>query len=454
MLIELLRSAAQTAPTQPAIISPTGSVTYEECVSRSEALARGLHVRSIERFACMVDEVRELVALLCAASASGSEACVYPDTLDEQSIERLAQRLDHSVLVTDHSLALERPRPVILDGLAAHDSSLPPRPERTPALILTTGTTGHFKAARHDWARLVEATKRADEPPRARWLLAYNVHQFAAIQVVLHVLVNRATLAVPASRRATDIVAAIRDLGITHVSGTPTFWRLLLGALDPRVAETLPIQQITLGGEAVPEFLLVRLRGLFPRARISQIYGATEFGTSVSVRDEHSGLPASVLARGDDADVQFRIVDGQLHVRSHIGMDGYWGEKSVTAEWRPTGDLVEVRDDRIYFVGRAGDTINVGGVKVHPLPVEDRVAAVAGVQLGRAYGRSNPVTGQIVVLDVVPAAGADRAALEERIREACASLPPAARPRRIRFVDELDVRGHKIARVDATVTPE
>jgi acyl-coenzyme A synthetase/AMP-(fatty) acid ligase len=105
-----------------------------------------------------------------------------------------------------------------------------------------------------------------------------------------------------------------------------------------------------------------------------------------------------------------------------------------------------VRGDRIRFVGRSGETINVGGVKVHPLPVEELVSGVDGVELARAYARSNPITGQIVAVDVVPRPGVDHKLLERDVRAACAALPPAGRPQRIRFVDELDVEGHKIAR--------
>jgi acyl-CoA synthetase (AMP-forming)/AMP-acid ligase II len=167
------------------------------------------------------------------------------------------------------------------------------------------------------------------------------------------------------------------------------------------------------------------------------------------VRDGRNGLPASVLERGEDAPVQFRVVDGELHTKSRVGMLGYYGEPDVDDVWRPTGDLVEVRGDRIHFVGRTSEVINVGGVKVHPLPVEDVVSAVEGVELAHVYGRANPVSGEIVAVDVVARPGADEESLEDAIRAACAALPQAARPRRIRFVDDV-VRQQKIDRRKAT----
>ena len=74
MLIEVLRAGAGAVPDQPLVVSPEQSVTYSASLRRSEALARGLHDRSLERFACVVDNVADLTALLCGSSAVGSGA--------------------------------------------------------------------------------------------------------------------------------------------------------------------------------------------------------------------------------------------------------------------------------------------------------------------------------------------------------------------------------------------
>ena len=196
----------------------------------------------------------------------------------------------------------------------------------------------------------------------------------------------------------------------------------------------------------MPPGLLDDLGRVFPTARISQIYASTEFGSSVSVRDRAAGLPLSVLERDEGADVRFRIEDGELWACSRVGMLGYHGEVADPDGWRPTGDLVEVRDGRIRFVGRTSDRINVGGVKVHPLPIEELIAAVDGVRLVRVYGRENPLTGQIVAADVVAEPTADADGLPARVRAACSSLPRAARPRVVNVVDRIETKGHKLVR--------
>jgi acyl-CoA synthetase (AMP-forming)/AMP-acid ligase II len=445
VLIELLRRAVDAVPDQPVVVSREGAMTYAECLAGSEAVARGLQAEGITRFGVHLDDVGALLTVLCGSSAVGAEACTYPLALDAAGVESYAATFDHGVVVTDR-LVLSGTRAVPVEALARPEGDLPPLPAIAPTLILTTGTTGHQKGAQHDWYRLVGAAKHTDAKPGTRWLLAYNLNQFAGVQVLLHVLTSKATLVAPPSNQPREAVAIMRDERVTHVSATPTFWRFVVGLLDGRSAKELALRQITLGGEAVTSTLLDALAALFPDARISQIYGATEFGMGMSVNDGRIGLPISLLERGDDADVQVRIVDGELHVRSKVGMLGYYGEEHHGDGWRATGDLVEVRDDRIHFVGRTSEVINVGGVKVHPLPVEELVSALDGVALVHAYGRANPVSGQIVALDVVARPGADTAALERRIRETCGSLPPASRPRRIKFVDRLDIRGHKLVR--------
>lgn len=428
------------------IISAGVPLSYAGCVERAEAVARGLERRGIERFAVAVQDPADALVALAASTVTGAEACLYPRELEPERALALAESFAHEVVVTDGELELDGLVTVAVDELAADRGSTPAAPQSFPVMILTTGTTGVPKGARHDWTRLVSAVRHPNERSAARWLLAYNLNQFAGIQVLLHVLVSAATLVAPRRNQPREAIEAMREQDVTLVSATPTFWRLLAGSLDRKRAAELRIEQITLGGEAVPESLIERLHELFPEARISHVYAGTEFGSVVSVGDGHAGLPASLLERGDEADVRFRIVDGELEVRSRVGMLGYHAGKQTGGEWRATGDLVELRDARIMFVGRKTEIINVGGAKVHPLPIEELVASIDGVQLAAAYGRPNPVTGQIVALDVVAAPGANHATVEAGIRSACESLPRPGRPRRIRFVEELEIRGSKLIR--------
>ena len=165
------------------------------------------------------------------------------------------------------------------------------------------------------------------------------------------------------------------------------------------------------------------------------------------MRDGRPGSRVEVLERGDDADVEMKIVDGELWVRSRTGMLGYYGEEPVDPDgWRATGDLVEIVGDRIQFRGRTSEIINVGGVKVHPLPIEERVGGRARRRRGPGLRAAQPDDRRDRRRRGRRRAGLDheRPSTTPSAR-ACADLPPAARPRSIRFVDELATLGSKIA---------
>ena len=448
-MFELLRRVADEEPGRLAVVTHETSRSYDDLVADSWRVAHALLREGITRLAVVDHEAPVVVPLLAGASLVGVEVTQYPP-VEPDEVRDLLARFDHDVLVTDrsdlHDLgARVVPAADLLGGPATPFAD--PIPSSRPHLVLTTGTTGAPRGVRHDWDRLLRGASRIRPAAGERWLLAYGLHQFAGLQVLLHVFAAGATLVAPAPRRPREGLAAMRGLGVTHASATPTYWRFLVAEMRSDGGPVPDLRQVTLGGEAIPGPLLATLRSTFPDASVSQVYAASEFGSTGSMRDGRPGLSVDVLDRGDDADVDMRIVDGELWIRSRAGMLGYHGEPPVDADgWRATGDLVEVDGDRVLFRGRSSEIINVGGVKVHPLPIEERVSAVPGVDMARVHGRPNAMTGSIVALEVVASPGADLDELKAALRAACADLPSAARPRSTRFVETIDTTGSKIIR--------
>lgn len=448
-MYELLRRTAGRDPDAVAVLRGTQSVTFAELLEASRRMAAELRRRDIRRF-CIVDpDPVEVLPLLAAASLTGVETCVYPPTATAEATREMLDRFDHTLIVTDRADLADLCETVTARELRAapYDELDETLPEERPHLVLTTGTTGLPRAARHDWWPLVRAI---DLPTMRsavgqRWLLAYGMNQFGGLQILLHVANTGATLVATDEFSPKAGLAAIQEHGVTHASATPTYWRFLLAELNSAGIEVPSLRQITLGGEATSEELLAGLSRTFTGARITQIYGANEFGKNRSVRDTSTGLPLSTLT--EDADIQLKVEDGELWVKSAYSMRGYYGEEPLDPDaWRRTGDLVEIIGDRVFFRGRVSDVINVGGVKVHPLPVEQRISALPGVEIARVFGRKNALTGSIVAVEAVVAPGHDPDEVGAAIREACEDLPPASRPRSIRFVDEIVTRDHKIIR--------
>ena len=425
-------------------------MTYGQLAAQARDVAAHLRASNAERVAVAVDDpVTSLVVLIGCAHA-GIEACVLPRAATDETVVSTAERLGSATIVTSRALDGTRVlKPSALFEVIADDARSEPAADGS-VLVLTSGTSsGAPRAARHLWSRLVAPLEAIRPTPEQRWLLSYGLNQFGGLQVVLHVFAAGATLYVPDSFQPRHAGPLLTRWSITHASGTPTFWRFALLELAGETPP--PLTQITLSGEPVPESVLADLRNRFPAAHISQVYAATEFGAAITVKDGLPGIPEQLLTARDH--IQFEVRNGELWVKSKSSMLGYRDagsngaeEDLDTAEWRPTGDIAEIIDGRLHFRGRTSEVINVGGVKVHPVPIEERIAAVDGVVVVRVSGRPNPVVGAIVAAEVVVAPGHDPESVTSAIRTACEDLPPSWRPRSIKVVDGLLTTGNKIAR--------
>ncbi|MEA2948265.1 MAG: hypothetical protein QOI40_3595, partial [Alphaproteobacteria bacterium] len=213
---------------------------------------------------------------------------------------------------------------------------------------------------------------------------------------------------------------------------------------------------VRLSGEIADQAILDQLRALLPQASVAHAYASTEAGVGFDVDDGRAGFPAGIVGPGR-GDVEMKVLDGSLRIRSSRVAGHYVGHER--AELRDaegfvdTRDMVELRGDRYYFVGRRDGIINVGGLKVHPEEIEAVINRHPDVRISLVRSRKNPITGAIVVADVVlrtePAGGNDRAAeLKREILQVCRnSLAQHKVPAAIRFVPSLDVAANgKIAR--------
>jgi acyl-CoA synthetase (AMP-forming)/AMP-acid ligase II len=177
-----------------------------------------------------------------------------------------------------------------------------------------------------------------------------------------------------------------------------------------------------------------------PRPR----FASTEAGVAFEVNDGLEGFPADFVGIGK-GDVDIAVEDDVLRLRSARTSSGYIGADAAPIRdaegFVDTGDLVELRGARYHFVGRKDGVINVGGLKVHPEEVEAAINRHAGVSGSLVKARKSPITGAIVVADVVVKAdggGEAGPVLEREIIALCRrDLAPYKVPAMVRFVPAL-----------------
>ncbi len=220
--------------------------------------------------------------------------------------------------------------------------------------------------------------------------------------------------------------------------------------LEHVLRRRLSPRYIRLSGEIADQTVLDTLQTFYPEANVTHAFASTEAGVAFDVVDGIAGFPASLIGKRD-ADVEMKVEDNSLRIRSTRTAIRYLGSPDQALVdndgFVDTGDMLELRRDRYYFVGRRGGIINVGGLKVHPEEVEAVINCLPSVQMSLVKARKSPITGAIVVADVVvqteldlDGVGPTANALKIEILEACRrALAPHKVPAAIRFVPCLEI---------------
>lgn len=240
--------------------------------------------------------------------------------------------------------------------------------------LLTSGTTGKAKENWKSLPALMEE-KRGAGSIEDVWLLTYHPSRWAGLSVILHAIKHNCKLIVPNDLSPQSILDKINE--VTHISLTPSLFRKLL-IYDYEKLKSASIKQITFGGEYTTQKVLDDARTLWPNAKITHIYAMTELGDICACSDGLEGLPIRKLK------MHWELENGNLSIDGFI-----------------TGDLWKLENERLYFIGRDVETINIGGAKITQSVVEQHTNAVDGVHECRAYPVSSALLGQIVGLDYV-----------------------------------------------------
>ena len=290
--------------------------------------------------------------------------------------------------------------------------------ERAGLILFSSGSTGRPKAMVHDLDRLLE-TYRGKRTRNLTILVFLMFDHIGGLNTLFTALASGTTVVLPASRDADEICALISRHRVVVLPASPTFLNLILVGEAWKRHDLSSLKIVTYGTEPMPESLLQRLRRAFPAVRFVQTFGTSETGISHT----SSKSSDSTLLKLDDPNTEFRIVDGELWLRSRTQILGYLNHTmdSFTDDgWFKTGDLVEQADaGYLRIVGRRKELINVGGEKVLPAEVESVLLEMPEVSDAIVFGESSAITGQIVCANIVLSASGNPASIRVAVRKFC-----------------------------------
>ena len=336
-----------------------------------------------------------------------------------------------------------------------------PKSDDLSEILFTTGTTGKSKGIKIICKNNIAIAQNVSE---AIGITSDDVEMVTA--PLNHSMGLRRTYSVfykGGTVIMTDGVKFVEDffklLDLYHVTGltfAPAILEQLLKFAKDRFGTySEQIHYIQLGSAPLSEKAKETLKEMFPNTKLFNIYGATESGCTVSLEfSKYGDKKGSIGIPNVNANIIFvddnrNIVDasaenpGNLAFKGAMNMPGYLKEPEITKEVLDdegtlyTNDLGYMGEDGfVYLLGRKGDVINMGGIKIAPSEIEEVVAQNEMIKECACIPIPDEITGEAPKLFIVINEGYeyDEKALHKFMTD---KLEAIRVPKVVQVIDEL-----------------
>jgi long-chain acyl-CoA synthetase len=427
-LASIVTESAERAADSPAVRLGEAALTYAELDDRSARLAallRGKGLQPGDRVGVMLPNVLDFPVAYYGVLRAGGVVVPMNVLLKRREIAFYLEDSGAKLLLYWHGFAADAragaedagAEPIEVEPaafgatLAEHEPApgLADTAEDDTAVILyTSGTTGKPKGAELTHQNLF---RNADVSSRTTCGVQGGdivlgalplFHSFGqTVGMNASLKVGACLTLVPKFDPGEALETIDRD-GVTHFYGVPTMFGALLHHPDRERYDTSTLCTCITGGASMPVEVLRGFEEAFG-AVVLEGYGLSE--TSPVASSNHPDMERKPGSIGTPIEgVEMKVVDendeevpqgevGEIVIRGHNIMKGYWERPDATAEamrggWFHSGDMARVDEEGYFFiVDRKKDLIIRGGYNVYPREVEEvlyehpkiREAAVVGV---------------------------------------------------------------------------
>jgi long-chain acyl-CoA synthetase len=345
----------------------------------------------------------------------------------------------------------------LLDGHASMQGRADRADDDDAVILYTSGTTGRPKGAELTHAGLVrnaELTARTllkNKPDDVMMGCLPLFHVFGLTCGLNATIAAAGTLTLLPRFAPAKALEIIQRDAVTIFEGVPTMYAAMLHLPDADPAQTATLRVCVSGGASLPVEILRGFEEKFG-CIILEGYGLSETSPVASFNHPDSVRKPGSIGTPIEG-VQMRLIDdegqtvpdgeiGEIAIRGHNVMTGYWGKPEATAEairdgWFRTGDMAKVDADGYYFiVDRKKDLIIRGGYNVYPREIEEVLHEHPAVAEVAVVGLPHPDLGEEIgaAVTLKPGSTATPAELIAFARDRVAAYKY---PRRLWLVDEL-----------------
>ena len=375
-LLERIAQHATDDPHRPAVveISSQRTLTYGELQLQLSELAGELRSRvrpgGIVMLRC--SNIARFHAAFLGSLAAKMQVFPVPAGATTAELDALVRKASVAAVVDESAIT----------SLDTQDDAT----SEGPALLLqSSGTTGLPKIVHRDAASLDAVAAQMVEATRIiasdRLLSCVPLaHSYGLEHGLLAPLWAGVTIHLANGFDLDQVRSTVANARITVFPSVPSVYEMLANLHEPERRFSSLRLAYSAGG-ALPDSIFERLRDRCG-ITVGQLYGATEIGSVTFAHPDDPRFNAASVGlpmRGVELQID---ADGQLFVRAASMMSGYMREDStITPDgFFPTGDLARLDNHgNLFITGRLKLLIDVGGLKVNPLEVEQALAEHPGV---------------------------------------------------------------------------
>ena len=418
---------------------PVAEVSADDFFHQVDLCARALAARNLggKHVGIMGANTVHWLVHFCALYRIGAVAVLLGPELNTQELKERTDLADVAFLLHDGNVETDLPAAVMAqDWDDCPDIPLPcpnPGPEDLACILFTSGTTAAGKAVMLSHRAMVAGScHNVVGHPFEAQLAILPMHHVAGFATVLNTWYLGRIVCLGQDFKY--LYRYLEAMEPDYVLTVPSILQAILRKVNRGTCWNLKLLGCG-GAKFQPEVIqALNDRGI----RILQSYGATEAG-GIGFDWEMTPQCRDTIGR-PCPEMEVKIVDGELWLRSGSVMSGYYKDPEGTAQvlrdgWYLTGDLCAWDSDGyLRLTGRKKNLIILSnGENVSPEEIEIRLSAcpqIEEVMVGLESG--------LITATVYPADTAD--GTKEIIRDALAqynaSVPPYKQVQNLRFSRE------------------
>lgn len=345
----------------------------------AQSMANWLHTRGRgphERIAIVAKNSIEWIVCYLAVLKIGAIAVLINPRSANDQIDHMINDSETVLVLTDTKLTTDRDTVDISSGFI---TALPPtkfvsyQPEyqQTAIILHTSGSTGKPKRVLISHQSRMALLKK--DLSRYKVFFTTPLCHILALNCLEFSFYNKIDMLFLKTFQSSSYAKIIDREKPRRLVGVPSIFAMLVQYLDQnKIYDFSSVQSVTLAGDHCSQVLYKQLCKVFTNAKISIGYGSVELGPGIF--GPHHTLPTPPFSLGcEKPEIDYRIVEGVLQVRSPYMMRGYDKHNNSFTEdgFYITNDIFEIDSNGFYyFVGRKDDMFKSGGNKIYPREIE------------------------------------------------------------------------------------